>query len=148
MFRSLGRWLLRAFQRFIGFEKVRKVAIAKEVLDDLCEMAAQAHPNEMLAFIASTKGVQDGLLLIDEIQLQPYQASEYSTSFNLWNLPTFTSTVGTVHSHPGPSRRPSEADLQLFGQYGLVHGILGYPYTRRSITFYDKQGDAIDVRMR
>jgi len=138
-------WLVRWFQRFVGLEKITAVQILPSVLDDLAAMARSAHPKEMLAFLSATKGIRDGVLVIDEIQLQAYYASVDSASVPWHQLPTFSSIVGTVHSHPSSSRRPSTADLRLFAQHGLVHGIMGYPYTSRSVTFYDGRGREIPV---
>lgn len=134
------------FLRWIGFQNVKEIRIKRSVLDDLCEMAKNAHPKEMLAFLSATGGNKGGVVVIDEIQLQAYDASTHSASFQFYLLPTFTSIIGTVHSHPSKDRRPSDEDVHLFGQYGLVHGIIGYPYRTDSITFYDKQGEAIDVQ--
>ncbi len=108
-------------------------------------MARDAHPKEMLAFIGASNGVKAGLLMIDEIQLQAYDASVVSATVPLHLLPTVTTIVGTVHSHPGSDRRPSRNDLALFGRYGMVHGIIGSPYTRESITFYDGRGEPVSV---
>jgi len=63
----------------------------------------------------------------------------------LSNLPMTTSIIGTVHSHPGGSTRPSEADRHLFSKFGYVHAIIGEPYTPFKTAFYDKNGHRISV---
>jgi proteasome lid subunit RPN8/RPN11 len=142
----MGR-LKRLLQWFFGVPRIDRITIARSVLDDLHSMARGAHPNEMLAFFASSKGIRNGHLHIDEIQLQAYYANEDSASVYTSNLPMTTSIVGTVHSHPGGSRRPSEADLHLFSKFGYVHAILGEPYRPENIRFMNKNGETIRIGM-
>jgi len=144
MLKWLGSWFLR----FIGFQKITKVTIAESVLEDLAFMAKEAHPKEMLAFFAATKGVVKGNLHIDEIQLQAYNASSHSAHFWTHLLPTYTNIVGTVHSHPSSSRRASGADRTLFSRLGLVHAIIGSPYRKNDVTFYNPKGEEIDVTIK
>ncbi|MDD9954086.1 MAG: Mov34/MPN/PAD-1 family protein [Candidatus Woesearchaeota archaeon] len=141
--KKIGEWFLR----FLGLQKVQQITIEQSVIADVCYMARQAYPKEMLAFFSSTQGVRNGVLHIDEIQLQAYTASTMSASVPLHLLPTFTNIRGTVHSHPSPNNRPSGADKQLFSNYGLVHAIIGKPYTKDTIQFYDKSGEKITVRV-
>lgn len=138
IFRS---WL----QRFVGFEPINSIIIERSLLEDIASMAQGAHPKEILVFVSATKGVRKGVLRIDEIQLQAYDASVDSAHVWLHNLPPFTNIVGTIHSHPSSSRRPSRADLSFWSKYGVVHAIMGYPYRPTDITFYSKDGERIDV---
>jgi proteasome lid subunit RPN8/RPN11 len=134
-------------KKFLGFPDVREVAIVQSVLDDLSQMAIDAHPNEMLAFFAASKKPRDGLLIIDEIHLQAYDASEDSASVFLHNLPMTTGIVGTAHSHPGGSTRPSDEDRHLWDKFGFVHAIIPEPYTAQSIVFFRKDGRRIRPRI-
>jgi proteasome lid subunit RPN8/RPN11 len=141
--RSFTRWL-----RNKVFGELREITIAQSVLVDLSAMARSAHPKEMIAFLSSSRGgIIDGRLHLDELQLQAYDASEDAASVQLWNLPTVTGIMGTVHSHPGGDGRPSDADLHLFSKYGLVHGILPEPYRPGMVRFYGKNGRSIRVRI-
>lgn len=137
--------LVNWIRRLLGITPVRRVDLQQSVLLDICEMAQSAHPKEMLAFLSATRGNKDGSITIDEIQLQAYVASEDSASFHTWNMPTVTSIVGTVHSHPGGSKRPSDEDLHLFSKFGFIHAIIGEPYRPQDIRFYDKDGRRIHV---
>ena len=139
--------MLKLIKRFLGFQEVTQITISQSVVADLCEMAQSAHPKEMLAFIASTKGVRKGVVHIDELQLQAYDASENSAHAFFGNIPMTTSIIGTVHSHPGGSKRPSEADQHLFNKFGYVHAIIGEPYRLQDIRFYNKNGTPIIVRV-
>jgi proteasome lid subunit RPN8/RPN11 len=137
-----SRWLLDLF-----LPPIHHITMADSALEDLCEMASAAHPKEMMAFLASTKGNRKGVLHIDEIQLQAYNASGDSATVMLSNLPMTTSIIGTVHSHPGGSLRPSDADLHLYSKFGYVHAIIGEPYRKTNIKFYGKRGQPILVRV-
>jgi len=139
MLTRLKRWLWKA----ILPSPINDIIIKESVLDDLYEMARNAHPNEMLAFFASSKGNKNGTVIIDEIHLQAYEASDDSAHVWLSNLPMTTSIIGTVHSHPGGSTRPSDADLQFYSKLGFVHAIIAEPYRQDNIVFYDKRGRRI-----
>ena len=60
-------------------------------------------------------------------------------------LPIDFSIVGTVHSHPSPSARPSKADLVLFNKYGKIHIITANPFNEYSWKIYDHSGKEIKV---
>lgn len=141
LFKRFSAWILR----MILPEPVRTISIEEEVLEDISFMAKHAHPKEMLAFLSATKGIRKGNVVIDEIQIQSYVASVDSASVALHNLPTFSPIVGTVHSHPGGYVRPSSADLHLFSKFGFVHAIIGEPYEKNNVSFFDKNGRKISV---
>jgi proteasome lid subunit RPN8/RPN11 len=134
------RWIL-------GIQQIKEITISHSLVEDLCEIARASHPKEMLAFLSSTKGNRRGLLHIDELQLQAYDASNSSANVPLGNLPMTTRIVGTAHSHPGGSKRPSDADLHLFSKFGYVHAIIAEPYTPATIRFMDKEGSTLAVRI-
>lgn len=134
-------------RKLLGITAVREIFMEESVLLDISSMAQSAHPKEMLAFLSATQGNRNGTVRIDEIQLQAYLASEDSASFQAWNMPTVTNIIGTVHSHPGGGKRPSDADLLLFSKFGYVHAIIGEPYRPQDIRFYDKEGGKLFVRI-
>jgi proteasome lid subunit RPN8/RPN11 len=138
--RAVARW-------FFPITLVSDVTIARSILTDLSQMAQDAHPNEMLAFFAASKGMKRGVVHIDEIHLQAYDADEQSAHVWLSNLPMTSSIVGSVHSHPGGSLRPSDADLHMWQKTGIVHAIIGEPYRETDIRFYSKEGRRIPVRV-
>ena len=55
-------------------------------------------------------------------------------------LPADLTVVGSVHSHPSGALRPSEADRQLFRNWGRRHIIVGAPYGQGSWRAYDSNG--------
>ena len=124
-----------------------EITIDSSLINDVAQMARSAHPKEMFAFLASSKGERKDKWHIDEIHLQAYNASEDSASVLTWNLPMTTSIIGTIHSHPGGSVRPSEQDLHFYSKLGFVHAIIAEPYTAETTRFYDKKGTRIEVKI-
>jgi proteasome lid subunit RPN8/RPN11 len=137
-----GGWM----KRWLGIQTIQDITLEHTIIEDVSQIARDAHPKESLVFLSSTKGLQKGVLHIDELQIQAYDSTTSSASVPLHMLPTNTSIVGTVHSHPSKNNRPSGADLDLFSKFGVVHGIIGYPYTEHTIEFYSKEGSPISVR--
>ncbi len=133
--------LLGLFSLTPQFERVR---IEQEVVEDICGLAAGSAPKEMIAFLTGSVKREAGqrVLVIDGLYIKAYQADENSTHFTTNDLPA-DNVYGTVHSHPGYSNRPSDADRQLFNKYGWFHLIVCRPYTRASIATYNKYGEPI-----
>jgi proteasome lid subunit RPN8/RPN11 len=121
----------------------RKVwGIEREVLEMICEAARETHPREFAAAMRAEGGV------IHELVLLPGSiSSDYSATFPTFNLPIDLSVVGSVHSHPGPSNRPSEEDLHLFGSFGSTHIIVCMPYDERSWRCYDRAGREVELEI-
>ena len=121
----------------------RKVwGIDTDVLEMVNEASQESYPNEFVAALRAEKGV------ITEILLFPGSYSnEHSAFMQLHMLPIDLSVVGTVHSHPGPSNRPSDEDLHLFGNFGSTHIITCLPYDMRSWQAYDQGGRPIKLEV-
>ncbi|MBI0582893.1 MAG: Mov34/MPN/PAD-1 family protein [Methanomassiliicoccus sp.] len=121
----------------------RKVwAIEADVLDMINEASRDTLPNEFVAALRAEKGV------ITEILLFPGSVSnEHAAFMQLHMLPIDLSVVGTVHSHPGPSNRPSNEDVHLFGNFGSTHIITCLPYDRRSWQAYDRSGRPVELEV-
>ena len=58
--------------------------------------------------------VKDEVLYISGLVFLGGERSHTSASFNDWLLPPNQKIWGSVHSHPGSSARPSNADLMTF----------------------------------
>ncbi len=111
--------------------------IRRRVLKMIMEASKSTLPNEFAAMMKSNdKGV------IHELMLLPgTEAGESSAIFKLHMLPIDFSVVGTVHSHPSDSSRPSGADLDLFRRYGWLHIITHYPFDMDCWSCYDGRGE-------
>jgi len=110
-------------------------AIDRSLLEMINEAARDSLPNEFVAMLRAEEGViQELLLLPGTLQ------GEDSATLMMHMMPIDYSVVGTVHSHPGYSNRPSRQDLELFRRYGYVHIITCLPYNEGSWRAYDGLG--------
>ena len=113
--------------------------IKKNVLEDLLEACTHVYPKEFLALIGSTLENE----VIDEYVVLP---ADYGDNFSAvyLNMKPFDRTIiGSVHSHPSQSNKPSAGDLQSFPKYGRIHLIIAYPYFIQSIAMYDSKGNEL-----
>ena len=111
------------------------VRIRRELLEYLLELARDFYPNEFAGFLRERDGVFEEVLIAPN----PHFGSS-SAFFDTWMLPYDESIKGTVHSHPGPSPWPSQADLSFFSKFGGVHLIIAYPFTEDSVRAYHNDG--------
>lgn len=112
-------------------------AISRRALETALASAAAAHPNEFGGVLRS-----DPPGVIGELLLLPgTTAGRRHANFQLYMLHVDLSVVGTVHSHPSGSLRPSDADLRLFRSWGRRHLILGSPYSMGCWRAYDGNGE-------
>jgi proteasome lid subunit RPN8/RPN11 len=112
------------------------------LLDAINEAAVQTYPNEFVAALRAEKGV------INELLMLPGTISgERSGILHLHMLPIDFSVVGSVHSHPGHSARPSDADLAFFSYFGSVHIITCLPFDRTSWRAYNLRGERIELKV-
>ncbi len=111
-------------------------AISRHALDSALASARSAYPNEFGGVMrADPPGVIGELLLVPGTT-----AGRRHANFHLYMLPADLSVVGTVHSHPSGALHPSDADLQLFRNWGSRHLILGAPFGPGSWRAYDGNG--------
>ena len=119
--------------------------IKKKCLDLILECAKSSYPKEF-----------GGLLRIDtnekhtiiELIILPGTITGGSQAiFQLHMLPIDLTIVGTVHSHPSFSARPSGADLELFRKHGRIHIIAASPFNESSWKAYDFNGEEIDLKV-
>lgn len=116
-------------------------AVTRRLLDSALASGASAYPNEFGGVLrADPPGIISELLL-----LPGTTAGRRHANFQLYMLPVDLTVVGTVHSHPSGALRPSEADLQLFRNWGKRHLILGTPFAAGSWRAYD--GNGREVRL-
>lgn len=117
-------------------------AIRRRVLRMILEASKSIHPMEFAAMLKADKGV------INELWLIPgTESGEDSALFRLYMMPAEPKVVGTVHSHPSDSFRPSGADLELFRRFGYCHIIVCEPFSTRSWACYDGMGNEKDLEV-
>ena len=119
-----------------------EVCIDKRVIDSVIYYAKESYPNEFLAFFDGN--VRDNKLILDSLLFLPGETSNTGATFNEGLMPPTQKIWGTVHSHPGPSAEPSDADLMTFSKHGLFHMIICLPYQISTFCAYDAYGDDAD----
>jgi proteasome lid subunit RPN8/RPN11 len=134
--------IAKKIKKFFELDKYEheKATIKREVIENIVEFARENHPREFLMFLEGK--VKDKVLVIDALAYQEYVANN-ETAVARIDFPLGVKIIGSVHSHPGPSNKPSNADLRLFSKQGFVHLIIRYPYTEFDIAAYDRNGRLI-----
>jgi len=129
--------------RLLGTSKYQfeEVHIDKEVIDEIIDIAKEAYPNEFMALLEGK--VEKNILKITGLVFLPVETSQEGAVMQVFMQPLTINSMGSVHSHPGPSARPSNADLEFFAKRGFFHIIIAEPYDRESIRAYDSFGDSV-----
>nr|MCK4930359.1 Mov34/MPN/PAD-1 family protein [Nanoarchaeota archaeon] len=142
LYNKIINWLKKLFE----LEKYdfSRVIFDKEVIDAILELAQMTSPKEFIAFLEGKQ--RKKILRIYGLAYQEYFANEHSTLAKI-NFPLTSSIVGSVHSHPGPSNKPSRADLHFFSKRGMIHLIIKKPYTEKDIQGYDTRGNKIEFEV-
>ena len=124
------------------FKKKEIRGISRRTLKMIMESAKDSYPNEFAAGMREIEGV------ISELILVPGTISgKTSALLRLRQLPIDYSIIGVVHSHPSRNFSPSSKDLIMFGRYGRVHIIAGYPFDMDSWQAYDHNGKPIELEV-
>lgn len=113
------------------------IKIARDTLRFILEASRSSSPDEFAGMLSAT-----GDVITDVVLVPGTESGEESAVMQLFMLPNI-STVGTVHSHPSGSRRPSADDLELFDRKGMYHIIAGAPFDESSWTCYNNKGEKV-----
>jgi len=115
--------------------------IARDTLNFILETSKSMAPEEFAGLLQEKDGI------ITEVFILPgTESSDQNAVIKLFIMPNVKS-VGSIHSHPGPNRTPSQADLQLFSKTGNCHIIVGHPYDKQSWTCYDIEGNVRELQV-
>jgi proteasome lid subunit RPN8/RPN11 len=133
----------------VTFEKKQKmqrqIVISRIAADGIISYSKALHPNEAI-LILQGKTTRDQII-IESLIIPPFASSgPYYSGFSNYHLPFDNSYVGTAHSHPGGSNRPSLEDLNR-GFYGAVSIIIAHPYDDRTIAAYDRDGNKLEINI-
>lgn len=123
-------------------EEFNEVRVDREVLESVIYYAKQAYPNEFLAFFDGQ--IQDKVLYITSLIFVPGETCETGAVVHTELIPMNSKYFGSVHSHPGPSAMPSDADLKTFSKYGYFHMIVCLPYSLETFKAYNRYGEPAD----
>ncbi|MEX0765159.1 MAG: Mov34/MPN/PAD-1 family protein [Nitrosopumilaceae archaeon] len=120
----------------------RTVTIKKEARDGILSYCKMNHPNEGILILRGKS--KKGNVVVDGLVIPPFSHSGPTfAGFPHSFLPFDPSYVGTVHSHPVGSPRPSVTDLHNF--FGFVSIIVKSPYEDDDIFAYDRDGNSIPI---
>jgi proteasome lid subunit RPN8/RPN11 len=123
-------------------EVKRKIVLTKEIIDSVITYAKSWHPNEGILILQGKK--EKNVIRITGLIIPPFSShGPYYSGFPVYELPFDLSYIGTIHSHPSGSNRPSLEDLNHF--FGLVSLIICYPYDVGNIGAFDRNGVKMDV---
>jgi proteasome lid subunit RPN8/RPN11 len=141
----IKKGLAKTFEKLFDLDKFRfeSISILAEVIENIILLAKENHPNEFVAFLDGK--IEDKKLIITGLLYQEYNANENSAA-PIFRFPNQT-FYGSVHSHPGNSNRPSNADRQFFRKIGIVNMIICKPYSYDTIKFYNHEGEEIKVEI-
>lgn len=123
-------------------EEFHEVRVDREVLESAIFYSKESYPKEFLAFFDGE--IRDKVLYITGLIFLPGERSERSAIIHTELIPMNTKYMGSVHSHPGPSARPSDADLVTFSRHGYFHMIVCLPYSLETFKAYDRYGQPAD----
>lgn len=126
-------------------EEFSEVRVDREVLESVIYYAKKAYPNEFLAFFDGE--IRDKILYITSLIFLPGETCETGAVIHTEMIPMNTKYMGSVHSHPGPSAQPSDADLITFSRHGYFHMIVCLPYSLATFKSYNRYGEPVDYTL-
>ena len=136
----------KKLSKLLGNDKnFDEIQIDQRVIEEVVKIARQADPKEYVALLSGK--IDKKILKITGLIFLPFEASENSAVMQVFMMPITTDAVGSIHSHPGPSNQPSDADKIFFGKNGYFHLIICRPYTQSTIASYDAFGNPIDYKV-
>lgn len=122
----------------------RRIVITRQAADGIITYSKTRHPNEAILVLQGKKDKDE--IVINGLIIPPFSMSgPYYSGFPVYDLPFDLSYIGTAHSHPGGSNRPSLDDLNHF--YGMVSIIISHPYEDETIAAYDRNGNSLELRI-
>ena len=123
----------------------RQVVISRIAADGIISYSKGLHPNEGILILQGKKTREQ--IVIEGLVIPPFASSgPYYSGFSDFYLPYDNSYVGTVHSHPSGSNRPSLEDLNR-GFYGAVSIIISYPYDDNTMAAYGQDGNRLEIKI-
>jgi proteasome lid subunit RPN8/RPN11 len=122
----------------------RRIVITRQSADGIITYSKTHHPNEAILVLQGKKDKDD--IVVNSLIIPPFSMSgPFYSGFPVYDLPFDLSYMGTAHSHPGGSNRPSLDDLNHF--YGMVSIIISHPYEDETIAAYDRNGNSLELRI-
>lgn len=121
------------------------MVVTRSAANGIISYSRGHHPNEAILILRGRASRE--LITIDGLAIPPFASSgPYFSGFSDFFLPFDSSYIGTAHSHPSRSNRPSLEDLNR-GFYGAVSIIIAYPYEDDTMAAYDRSGNELEIRI-
>jgi proteasome lid subunit RPN8/RPN11 len=133
----------------VTFEKKQKmqrqVVISRTAIDGIISYSKALHPNEAILILQGKTTREQ--VVIESLVIPPFALSgPYYSGYSNFYVPSDASYIGSTHSHPGGSNKPSLEDLNR-GFYGAVSIIIAHPYEDRTIAAYDRNGNKLEIKI-
>ena len=118
-----------------------RIELTKLLAESLLAYSKDQYPNEMLVLLRAKRSKET--MRIHQVVFAPFMASGHAeATFNPYQVPIDASIVGTAHSHPSGSDKPSLQDL--LHVYGSIMMIVAYPFVGADdISIYDPRGNPL-----
>jgi len=123
-----------------------EILVKRRALLSALAGAKSSYPHEFICLFTG-KRVGPNIVIEDTMIPPGIMVSQSMASFNDWMLPFIEGMLGTFHSHPGGSQRPSQQDRYLFSQKGGIHFIAAEPYDEKSVSAYLGSGKKVEFRL-
>ncbi len=122
----------------------KRVIMARQVADGIITYSKTWHPNEGILILQGKSNKSE--ILIEGLVVPPFSShGPYYSGFPTYDLPFDLSYIGTAHSHPGGSNKPSLEDLNNY--FGVVSIIICHPYEDETIGAFDRNGRNMDFKI-
>lgn len=123
----------------------RTVVLTRQAANGIITFSKTYHPNEAILILQGKKKGNE--ITVDGLVIPPFSSNgPFYSGFPMHDLPFDNSYVGTAHSHPGPSNRPSLEDLNNL--FGFVSVIIHFPYEDETIAAWDRQGRKLELSIK
>lgn len=123
----------------------KRIIITRTAVDGIISYSKALHPNEAILILQGKTTSKQ--VIIEGLVIPPFALSgPYYSGYSNFYLPSDSSYVGSAHSHPGGTNRPSLEDLNR-GFYGAVSIIIAHPYEERTIAAYDRNGNKLEIEI-
>lgn len=112
-------------------------------LEAVLEAARNTFPNEFFCYLGGNKAKKT----VDEIVMIPTVFGREHAIVSDWLRPFDSKVVGSAHSHPGHSARPSAADLDGFARLGEIHLIVALPFNIENVRAFNPEGKTLEFEL-
>jgi proteasome lid subunit RPN8/RPN11 len=122
----------------------RQVVITRKAADGIITWSKTHHPNEAI-LVLQGRTTKDQII-VDGLVIPPFaESGPFYSGFAVHDLPYTIPHIGTAHSHPDSSNRPSLEDLNYFS--GFVSIIISHPYEDETLGAYDRNGNSLEIKI-